>query len=115
VGFLLISGRSTPESAVHDYIAALNDRDAQATHDLLCRRVAGQVSTSDISAAFGQVPGNGPIVLDVHVGDASDAVQDGLEGKTVPLTGSILGESFSQDVFLVDESGWKLCSNDLTF
>jgi hypothetical protein len=116
VGFLIVSGRGTSsaEGAVRSYVNALNDRDAQAAHDLLCNSLADQVAVSDIESAFALVPGSGDFISDVNIGGSEDATVDGQSGKNVDLTATVFGDSSSTTVFAVDEDGWKVCGGDIT-
>jgi hypothetical protein len=111
VGFLLVSGRGagSPEGAVRSYLDAVDARDAQAAHDLLCRSVAGQVAVSDIEAAFAQIPDGQVLISNVRIGDARDATENGRSGSDVPVSFTALGQPGSTTVFTVDESGWKVC------
>jgi hypothetical protein len=116
VGFLLVSGRDTgsAQAVVRSYVAALNDRDAQKAHDLLCSSLASSVAVSDIESVFAFVPGSDDFISDVQIGDSKDATVDGRSGVNVDLTATVLGDRNSTTVFAVDEDGWKICGGDIT-
>jgi hypothetical protein len=115
VGFLLVSGRGTgsPQGAVRSYLNALNARDAQAVHELLCSSVAGQVSMSTIAADLAQTAVGQQLISDIQIGPVQDATQNGRSGSNVPVSFTALGQRGSTTAFAVDESGWKVCGGDI--
>jgi hypothetical protein len=115
IGFLLVAGRGpgSPEAAVTAYVDAVNDRDAEQVHELLCSSAAGRFSVEQIRTVLNQQGGVGDLVTGLQIGDAQDAFVDGVEGSNVPITYTLFGVPSQDTVFVVDEDGSRICGGGL--
>jgi hypothetical protein len=122
LGLLLLGGRDdgpsvTAESSVMTYLGALNDRDTDVVHDLLCAAKTDYLTTEVIADLLADWPA-GPILAEYRVDSVEAAVRDSRDGVTVTVTvvhGGTDIEPHQHEVFLVDEEGLKLCAGELTF
>lgn len=108
---------ATAESLVMTYLAALNDRDADVVHDMLCTAKTDYLTPELIADVLADWP-RGPILAEFRVDDVEDAETNGRDVVAVTVTvvhGGTDDEPHQHSIFLEDEEGLKLCAGDLTF
>jgi hypothetical protein len=101
--------------AVQDYADAINSRAEYRALPLLCAAVKDDYPSAQIGLALAML--DHPPYSSIEVGTPTAVTVGGREGFSVPLSLTVAvtdpPTEVEQDVFVVDEYGWKLCSPQL--